>query len=50
MGDIELKLLCFGKELEVKKMTGRLLHVGQVLDRDKGFLIAIEFIYSSALG
>ena len=37
---IVLKLLCFGKELEVQEMIGRLLHVGQVLSRDKGFLVA----------
>ena len=26
--DTVLRLLCFGKELEVQEMTGRLLHVG----------------------
>ena len=30
-----LNLLCFGKELEVQEMPGRLLHVEQVLGHNK---------------
>ena len=49
MGTIVLKLLCFEKELKEMEMTGRLMHVGQVLVGDKGFLVVVEFISNSSL-